>query len=443
MSDRTGQSSVGLIVTINDAIFNDEAVLGFTMTSGINMLPYGTLKLSIAAPDKFELKSGCYGSIAFIRASDQSLNGKGFSIYIFECNLERDTEHTAIANIRWKLGTAMSMSQSSIALPGTSTDALETLFKSHEYTVNKMIDPDVLSTDNDTMVWRIVNSNIEDAANYIVEHSYIPNDYLFWTFDEYQSAFVLATIKFVDNASVKNAAVWNQDAFNATGGAMYTDSKSGAILWQFCQETRSDIKGEKREDVFPNLVFSTVTNGNAEVSMCKGGCFGIIAQQSGSKSNAVAKSEYQMDKDYTYGEMAVVEQFPMNTHPMYHVAKSLRNRAIGEYTKRMQITLENEIGPAVGTVLVVATYPYNRSSGNTTPDMTYSDTYFVIAKQVQKSVGTSNGILGVEGGENSASYKTVLTLVSANTDTMTQTVRAMAAVAYVAKLGASIKAENE
>lgn len=443
MNDKLGGQSLGVSVLLGGKyVFSDASIIGISIKNTINALPSGTLKLSVADISKFDVSSGSYG-ILFL-SDDTMPNGKvAYSIYLKSISIDSVTEYTGVADIIWKMGTPLTMARSTIAYTGTSIDAAVESIKAAtggNLGTRSNVDPAVMSSNTDSMVWRIVNSDLEESLQYIVGHSYIPGDYLVWTFDDLNGDIVLTTFNYINRTALTNYAIWDINAVNTTGAARITDTSTGTTVWTYLNDARSDQTGNAREDVFPNIVVSTVTDGKCDISNCKEDCFGKLSSQSGGKSVSENKDTFGLDNNEhaTYGDIQLTEHFSMNTHPMFYIAPQLRRGTMAGYTKQMDIVLENELGPSVGTAIAVCAYGLNKESGNTTPDLTYSDTYIVIGKEVTRNSGASKGLLGVETGDNNPTLRTILKLASAHTGTKSSLAGAAVALGNITKILSNI-----
>jgi hypothetical protein len=175
-------------------------------------------------------------------------------------------------------------------------------------------------------------------------------------------------------------------------------------------------KGDKLEDMFPNVVFSNVTSeGKADVSKCGGKCFDTVVTKYGAKDGAAERKSYDIkDENAVFGELQTVDYFPLNTHKSYAVAGMIRSRILAEYGKIMVIGIYNSIGPTVGSSVCVRALKVTRNGSNGGPDMNYTDEYVVLSKKIQKEGTMQAGALGNMISNQSADYMTVLILGSRN-----------------------------
>lgn len=415
--DSLGGASIGLVLQIGGSVFNDRSILSFNYENTLNSCPSGRLSVLVPDPSKFVLQSGTYGLMMFINSGEPSLGNTEFKIYINNMYQETLTEHNTIVHVSWKLGSPLSMSQDTYAVRSDSAvGALATILKKYSQRYDNLVTGD-LDRSVDTMTWRVVTSDMEDAMHDIVEHSNIPGDYLFWAFDETKARFSISSFKYAKTKAPVNCCVWSKDALNSTGVGTYKDADTGVKLWQYWYERRGNTLGDARGDIFPQKVYSDVSDGETKVSKCSGDCFNGIAQNMGAMPADVMKESFGIsDNDNpTYGELEVEEAFPRNVHPFYHGSVSMRKRIIGEYSKMLVVGMFNEIGPSVGTAMAVYTLLPNHDAGDNLPDPTYVDTYIVARKRVTKDTGTTGGLLNVEKSDNTPNYVTYLTLISNNT----------------------------
>jgi hypothetical protein len=185
-------------------------------------------------------------------------------------------------------------------------------------------------------------------------------------------------------------------------------------MWLYAYEERADNSGNQLDEMFPDVVFSNVTpDGKADITKCTGSCFDNVVSKYGAMSGDEARNEYNVsDKEAVYGDLVVIDYFPLNTHKSYAIAPLLRKRIFAEYSKVMVIKVANSIGPAVGSSVVVRALKVTRNGGNGGPDMHYTDEYVVISKHIRKEGTTEVGALGNQVGNQSAEYMTTLVLGS-------------------------------
>jgi hypothetical protein len=324
-------------------------------------------------------------------------------------------EATTKLTVEWRCGTDETLARKTMAITGTSLDAMIDVLKAYNNPVpyeNRVMDN--ASSLVDTMTWRYVKCNLEDMLAYTVGKSTMSGDYLYWTFDEVAQSIVFSSIGISSKSNDKQALIYSQDALSSTNNVMYTDPNSGSHLWMYAYEERSDVKGEKLEEMFPNIVFSDIkSDGKANVSQCGGECFDNVVATYGAKSSAAARKEFGVeDKNASYGELMVVNNFPLNTHKSFPIAELLRARILSEYGKRMTIGIYNSIGPAVGSRVYVRALKVTRNGSAGGTDMNYTDEYIVLAKKIRKEGTMQAGALGNMISNQSAEYVTYLILGS-------------------------------
>lgn len=417
MANRVGPSFC-IALTIKDRAFDASTVNSMEMSIPMNGMPNGTFSVMITDDANYKVDSGCYGYFMFLNTGMPDVDGKGFSFYVLNATQTIVNEATTKLTVKWICATEETLKRRTLAITGTSLDAMIDVLKSYDkpipYTNFVMANAAGLT---DTMTWRYTNSTLEDILVHTVEHSALNGDYLFWTYDESLQKIVFSSLGVSSKTSKPQALIYSQNALASTNSVMYTDPNTGSRLWLYGYEERSNKKGERIEDIFPSIVFSNITSeGKADVSKCGGACFDKVVTRYGAKNSSVARKEYGIDdKNSVFGELNLVDDFPLNTHKSYPVAKMIRDRIYAEYSKLMSIGIYNSIGPAVGSTVYVRALKVTRNGSNGGPDMNYTDEYIVLAKKIRKEGTAQAGALGNELPNQSADYMTVLLLGSKST----------------------------
>lgn len=419
MSNRSGITGLQFAVAIGDLMFTDESIRNMTLFNGLNALPNGMFDIVMPATSSVVLTSGTYGSL-FIINSGYDIDMKGVPIYIEDVAQDSRNETSIFITIKWTLGFPDMHKQRTMALTGTSTAVIQELFKGLNlpYT-NKLVDAEMDNAD-DSQVWRLINCSFDDALNEITEHAYVPNDFLFWCYNETAVSFEVSSFGVSKDKGSPQAIVYSPDAMTSTGRAMKTNSANGGRMWMYYIESRENNKGKQRDKMFPNMLFFSLTEGKPEVGACNGTCLNVIMKRLGTTDGAVEQENYETGTEaQTYGEMKVIEDFPNNHHKMYALAQTMRERQLAEYSKVMQVGVFNNLGPAVGTRVAVLTYPTTKGNGIIEPDECFTDIYIVLSKTIVKDTTVKEGLLNNESATMAADVITTLTLVS-NTPAMSK-----------------------
>lgn len=414
MSTRVGTSfSIGLL--LNDRVFDSSSVSDMDMVIPMNMLPFGTFALMVTDLPDFQVESGCYGSFMFLNTGYADLDGKGFSFYVINAHQTSVNEATTKLTIAWKCATPDILEKKTMAVTGTSLDAMIDVLKSYKdpipYKNNVMANASSLT---DTMTWRYTNASMEDMLFHTVEHSAINGDYLFWTFDEVSQKIIFSTLGLSKSTSSPQALIYSANALNSTNSVTFTDSNTGSQLWLYAYAERSSDTGEKLEETFPTMIFSSVTaKGKADITRCGGECFDKVVTSYGAESSESARKKYHVEnKNASFGDLVMVDYFPLNTHKSYAISDMVRKRIIAEYNKVMTVGIYNAIGPSVGSCVAVRAIKVTSNGGNGGSDTIYTDEYVVLGKKIQKKGTTQAGVLGNSVSDQSAEYVTLLTLGS-------------------------------
>lgn len=414
MSNRVGPS-FSVTVSVGGRMFDAASVSELDMAIPLNGLPRGTVSILVSNVPDFNVESCCYGSFVFLNTGYPSLDGRGFSFYVITAKQSQVNEATTKVTIEWRCANEESMKRKTMAVTGTSLDAMIDVLKSYDnpipYVNNIMSNASGLT---DTMTWRYTNATLEDILIHTVNHSALNGDYLFWAFDEISQKIVFSSFKVSKAVSPPQALIYSQNALNSTNNVMYTDSNTGSRLWLYAYEERSNQRGKDLPDMFPNIVYSGITSdGKADISTCGGNCFDSVVTRYGAMSGEKARKEFNVsDKNAMYGELLVVDNFPLNTHKSYQIADMIRKRIYAEYNKILVIGINNSIGPAVGSRVSVRALKVTKDGGNGGTDMMYTDDYIVLAKKIRKEGTTQAGALGNQVANQSAEYNSFLVLGS-------------------------------
>lgn len=419
MATRVGTSfSIGVI--LNDRAFDSSSVSDLDMVVPMNMMPFGSFTLMVTDLPDFKLESGCYGSFMFLNTGYADLDGKGFSFYVINAKQTNVNEATTKLKIDWRCATPDTLAKKTMAVTGTSLDAMIDVLKSYKepvpYTNKVMANASSLT---DTMTWRYTNASLEDMLVHTVTHSAINGDYLFWTFDEVTQRIIFSTLGISKSSSDPQALIYSNNALRSTNEVMQVDPNTNSRMWLYAYEERMSDTGEKLAETFPTMIFSSVTSaGKADITRCGGECFDKVVMSYGAENSDSARKKYGIEnKNASFGDIVMVDYFPLNTHKSYAISDMIRNRILAEYSKLMVIGIYNSIGPSVGSSVAVRAIKVTSNGGNGGSDMYYTDEYVVLGKKIQKRGTTQAGVLGNNVSNQSSEYVTMLTLGSRSSGT--------------------------
>jgi len=419
MSSRVG-TSFSVSMTLKDRAFDAASVSDMEMIIPMNGMPYGTYTLLVTNLPDYKVESGCFGSFMFLNTGNSELDGKGFSYFVVHASEMIVNEATAKLKVQWKCATPATLNRRTMAITGTSLDSMIDVLKTYDPQIPyvNLLGASANSL-TDTMTWRYVNANLEDMLIHTVEHSAMSGDYLFWTFNELNQKIEFSSLNTSKKVSAPLACIFSQDALTSTASSEFVDPNTGSRAWLYGIEERSSQKGDRLEDTFPNIVFSNVTSsGKADISKCNGECFDKVVTSYGAADSKTARKDYGVeDKNATFGDLVVVDNFPLNTHKSYPISGQIRRRILGEYNKMMTIGIYNSIGPAVGDRVYVRALKVTRNGSNGGPDMYYTDEYIILTKKIIKQGTAQAGALGNQVSTQSPEYVTVLIMGSCSKDT--------------------------
>lgn len=415
--DAFGGNSIGLSIVIGNVAVTD-GVSEFTMEFPLNGFPYGEFTVTLPTSFTVKIKSGIYGALTFIDSGHSYFENSSIPLYIVSARRMVRNDNMMEYSCKFIVGTPVTMCRHTMAVPAcTSVDAFVNAFKSAgiEGMEDRLTPAGVSPVDS--MVWRFVNADCAEIGNDIVGHSCIPGEYSVWGYNERTGNIFITGY----STAIKNCVdymLYSPNAKQATGGNCIVESSTGKTLWLYGNERKGNVQGELREAMFPDIVTSSVTAGEASISSCKCDCFGELASQVGAKNNDTVREEYGLSNDNkadnndVYGELVVVSDFPNNTHKYYPVAEMLRGRLAAEYGKVMFVDIYNDVGPVVGTGVALFTLMPDFGANGPATDMTFTDRYVVVSKKVTRKSMMSGGIIGSANPDETPVMVTTLTLVS-------------------------------
>lgn len=403
--------SIGLTKGGNDenkdlVVYNDASMQSFELDVPINGLPTGRAKIVTSTPDIGNPSSGSYGKLMI---EGLVAGGKVMEIPIYINSLGREnvSQEAVSIDVSFTVGNMPLHSvMESIALEGTSVDAVNKIFKEQYVEIIDDVSPAKGTNGvSDNMIWRLVAGTLPEHMVNIMERSSLPGDLLYWVYDDAALTFRLGTFNVSKASKHKNFFMYTADAITPTNSATHKVKGTDTNIWYYSGYSPSDLSGETREARSPNLVIDSTASGSAKDSgVCSKDCWKSVI-------GAMGANEQYMESE-TYGPQKMVKPFPSNTHKTYAIAPHVRRYMMAEYSKMVTLQIYNHPGPAVGScVHFYASAPKLRT-GDFLPDEHYTAKYIVIGKRIMKAATVNTGLLGRERPSNTSDLVTEITMVS-------------------------------
>ena len=389
-------------------VFNDAAIHMFKLEMPINHLPYGSANL-VSTPDAAgDPKSGTYGRLLLYGLKPD--NGAiELPIYIYSAVRSQVSQDMVSIDISFVFGTPeMQSVMEAFAMDGTSVEAANKLFSEKSIPLLDKVSPAKKPNSiSDNMTWRFVDGDISTHMDNVIEHSSIPGDILYWTYDELAQTYVLGTFNVSKGAKPKNFMMYSNDSNMPTTAASHKLKDSDTIVWYYMGYMPTDMAGTTREARSPNMIIDSTASGSSkDTGICSEECWSSILGTMG------ASTEYMEKK--AYGRQYVIKPFPSNTHKTYSIAPFIRNYLLAEYSKMVRVYLYNHPGPAVGSCVYFYASSPKLKTGDILPDENYSARYIIVGKRIVKDATVTTGILGKERTENTADLVTEIIMITNN-----------------------------
>jgi len=403
--------SIGLTKGGNDAskdlvVYNDASLQTFELAIPLNGLPTGSTRIVTSESDMGNPSSGSYGKLMF---EGLVAGGKVMEIPIYINSLGRETISQDVIglDVTFTVGNIPLHSvMESIALEGTSVDAVNKIFKFQDIEIIDDVSPAKGANGiSDNMIWRFVAGTLPEHMVNIMERSSLPGDLLYWVYDDSALTFRLGTFNVSKASKHKNFFMYTGDAITSTTSATHKVKGTDTNIWYYFGYSPSDLSGETREARSPNLVIDSTASGSAKDSgVCSKDCWKSVI-------GAMGANEQYLESE-TYGEQKMVKPFPSNTHKTYAIAPHVRRYMMAEYSKMVTLRIYNHPGPAVGSCVYFYASSPQLDNGDFLPDEHYTAKYIVIGKKIMKAATVNTGLLGRERPSNTSDLVTELTMVS-------------------------------
>lgn len=415
--DKYGGSGIGIRLVISDRSITGDSFTSFRLHTALDEMPEGEFAATLSNDPDFSPKSGEYGFLIFTDLYGEGLSNKLVKIFITAVDLVKIDGTSCSVSGRFIVGTPDTMSTRSYTYKGTSISAMADAFGRDGTSVANLMESAGMDSTDDTMTWRYVNGTLADRLSTTAGHSVRQNDYVFYAFSNETGTFAISSFQYALSQDPYQLLTFSPDAQASSSGSKYTDPNTKAVLWNYCGEQRCNTLGDHLEDLYPNLIFTGIVNGDVAVGNCTGGCFGNVMKSLGDNTDASLRKKMGVDPSATYGPPKRIEAYPGNTGKLYPLAGAIRAKILATYGKCMTLSFVNTLGPDLGTAPCVLAMSTDFKTAGPFPDPVYSDRYIVISKDYIMTNEDNRGYLKMQHHVESGRFVTNARVVSANTDT--------------------------
>lgn len=391
-------------------VVNAPSVRDLQIIFSMNALPEGKVTCVLNHDTAIPV-GGAYG---FMRLADTNngANDMDIGIYVKQVNQEENTADSVVLTFDFIVGSKLSdMKLINFACTGTSIAAMK------ECITRAGMTPLVKYMDNgknaDLMTWRLINGNMDEHLNYILSHSYVPSDIVYWGLDETTGKVVISTFNTEKASKSKSFLFYSTDSMTTTTNAAYRPKNApGTTVYKYGVIERGDNTSVWRGQMFPNLVVDTTNNnGEKETGDCGGECLDVIMSTAGATPIPKAMKPPKGSAG-VYSEPKLAMAFPQNGHKKFAVAETIRGRLLSEYGRVAKVRIYNHLGPRVGSCVYLVVPNSKIREGDVMPDRDYTARYIVMRKVVSKVTQTSAGNLGNTKNNMTNEYETFLELAT-------------------------------
>lgn len=288
---------------------------------------------------------------------------------------------------------ASTLSKQTVAMSGTSMDCVKRLLEKCGFQVDVKLDKNDKLARADEMTWRFVQDNVWDQLNWITEHSYRPNDFMFWAYDDTTGKFKVSSFNTEKKSDpVKYMFVQSQNAMRDNLEAALHNDKYDADVFFFDAFSKTDTLASNMEAIFPNVIISGTTfdkkGGIIAMALTKllgnDGTTGtqfsqFLKSQGDTKQKDIAARCGFTDTDVALGPLQLINHFPQNVHRYYSIAPVCRKRELATYSKMVKLYVINNIGPSVGSYCDL----FIRTPDRAHLDNRYSGEYILLQKTIR------------------------------------------------------------
>ena len=380
------QTETGLQISLllpNGLAYNTSSFANFTYVTSLNTQPAGVIKL-IDYESTISINSGDFITIVFSNTSDDGITPKAsrFTAVIDEVLLLKTDGPNTMYEMSYTVCNKLQLQKKTQAYKGTSVDAMVSVLES--YNQAHSVFPELSNICSDKMIWRLVSDDMWEQLTNIVSYSHAPGDMIFWVWDEVNNCVKISSLNKERSFDEYQVFMPTVDAVTDTANASEHSSTKNLTIHKYLSEIRANDLGKNRKSLFPNIAFSGVRDGKMQDCKIAGGCLDDTLNAMGHdiRKKALAASDLS-DPKATFGDLKVIRNWPNNTHQFYSTAPTARDMKISIFAKKLTIQTYNNIGPAIGTKVGVASMILGyKTEGKLKLDPLYTDSYIVTMKTI-------------------------------------------------------------
>lgn len=407
-----------IMIQFSNGLVHDlTSLVDFYFIQAMNTRPVGVFRIADYGSKGIRINNGDFANLIFTKTSDNVQKEKAsiITILIDKITADQTDGPNTLYSINFSVTTKEQLKKKTIAYKGNSIDALQSIID--DYKGNYSTFSNLSSKCADKMTWRIVSDNMWEQLNTVVSKSFIPNDFLYWCWDDVNNTFKISSFNSELQYDEYQLAITDNDNIAPSDTVMTFLQKPNITLYKYNGDKRYNDLGKNRNLLFPNVAFTGVREGKMQECLVKGTCFEdtLSAMGDNSRSKILAASGLD-DNKVAYGELKVIRNWPNNVHNMYSVAPVYRDYKISTFAKKMNIQLHNVMGPVIGSKFgVLAMGLGYKTSGRIEYDNQYSDSYIVASKIISYDSNTTDKFGRTVNG--SGPINSTITLMSSNLDT--------------------------
>lgn len=404
-------NELNILFEVSNIVFSKTSISEFTYSNQLNKPPYGNFVLKDNGQlDEQGLQSGTFGFLYFTNSSDtDQLKRMILPIYIEYVEVIDKIDLFTYYQIKWVAGSLnqLNVRQNDIIAQSNSTDALRKIFELREL----QLQPHAGIRPSDTMNWLVVNQNMWEQLESISSRSFIPNDLIYWCWDDVDSQFKISTYKTEFTKADTTLLVRDFDSLTNTSDAVQFTEKGNVGIWKYTNYKKFNSLGSSYKNLFPNVSFLGIPSGIIKSGGIKRDNFiSLLKSLQDTKIEEILSVTGINSRDAVFGDL-ILRKHSINGHDLYSFADIYRKYKEETYAKTFICQLYNTVGPKLGSCVSVLNV-FNTSEGNLDTDLKFSDKYIIKRKLIQYDGKATNKI--GRTFDAATNYVTTLFLVSDN-----------------------------
>ena len=383
MLDTSSIDNITIDVFLMGREYTQASIRKFTMKIPMNQVPYGSFQIMCNNDPGFIIHSGEYGLMKMNHTGSKYMNDTTLTFIVDNMPpvISIPGTNNYYMNVLYHLGSFDMYNTRTVQKYGTAPAVMTQIMKTSG--IPEPINTIPSNSSNDKMNWVCIKSTMEGSLGEIGEHSFMEGDYLYYTFSTDKCNFIISSIGTSKTYYPHQMFTYYKDAYQTGSNSSYFDGTSNYKAWFFNRESRYNDAGENKQDLFPNIVYSSFEGNKPDVGRCDNECFGKLLKGAGYTNQSDIENCFG-PSGYSFGNSYLIRDYPLNTHNMYQIAPVIRRRYIATLGKKMTISLANTVGPDVGSSVYVYSKQKDRIDDAGLPDEIYSDEYVIMEKVLIK-----------------------------------------------------------